>query len=44
VVVDAAKPATNITQGEVDRLYQDNENLLQALEKCNSSRETVDAR
>jgi hypothetical protein len=38
VVVDANKPATNVTQGEVDRLYQDNEQLLNALEECRSGR------
>jgi len=38
VVVDANKPATNITQGEVDRLYQDNELLQKALAECGSAR------
>jgi hypothetical protein len=33
VVVDADKPAS-ISQGEADRLYQDNELLMQALEEC----------
>ncbi|WP_298438013.1 hypothetical protein [Geobacter sp.] len=37
VVVDANKPAA-ISQGEVDRLYQDNELLLKALEECRSAR------
>jgi hypothetical protein len=32
VVVDADKPA-NITQGEMDRLYQDNEMCLKELEE-----------
>lgn len=37
VVVDGDKPA-NVTQGEVDKLYQDNELLLKALEGCRAGK------
>jgi len=37
VAVDSTKPTT-ITQGELDRIYQDNEQLLKALEECRSGR------
>ncbi len=37
VAVDTTKPTT-INQGELERVYQDNELLLKALKDCHSGR------